>query len=491
MVASAPRLGDGPTRDDRGMGTLRSVKSSVEALEGNKVKVTVEVEASEFEIDLDAAFKRLAKEIKLPGFRPGKAPRKVLEARIGGEYARQEAFREGLPSYYVEAVKEHEVDVIGPPEFDITAGQDSGAVVFDVVVEVRPSVTVSGYEALEVEIPNPQVSAADVDGALDRMRGQFGTLETVERPAEEGDRVVIDIRVIHEGEPVEGLTADDYLYQVGMGAVVPELDEQITGASAGDELIFAADHPDEEEEVQLEFTVTVKEVQATVLPEVDDEFAKANSEFETAAALRADFEERMGRVRVIQAVSARRNAVAEAVAELVPDDELPEALIALEVENRAQDLAMRLQAQGLSLNQYMQFTGTSREDMLGELRGTAVNAAKLDLALRAVAAAEGLEASETELDEEFARVSEQVNRSLEQVRSEFAAAGQLPAVRSDLEKSKALDWLVERSKPVDDEGNAIEESLLVLPEEPEHDDDHDHHDHDHHDHDHETEGDDE
>lgn len=481
-------------REAVGLGTLPPVKSSVEALEGNKVKVTIEVDAAEFEKDLDAAFKRLAKEVRLPGFRPGKAPRKVLEARIGSDYARQEAFREGLPNYYVEAVKEHEVDVIGSPTIDITAGEDSGPVTFDATVEIRPSVTIAGYEALEVEIPNPVVSDEDIDAAVDRMRGQFGTLETVERSAEVGDRIVIDIRVVHDGEPVEGLTADDYLYQVGMGAVVPELDDNLTGASAGDELTFTADHPDEDEETQLEFTVTVKEVQATVLPEADDQFAKANSEFETAAELRADFEQRLGKVRVVQAVTARRNAVAEAVALLVPDDEVPEALIDLEVENRAQDLAMRLQAQGLTLSQYMQFTGTSREDMLTELRGSAANTAKLDLALRAVAATEQLEVTEADLDEEFAQVAEQVKRPLEQVRSEFAAAGQLAAVRSDLQKSKALDWLVERSKPVDDEGNAIDVTLLVLPQEPESEEPeaHDHdHDHDHDDeHDHASEGDD-
>ena len=439
----------------------------MEALEGNKVKLTVEVEEAEFETDLDAAFKRLAREVRLPGFRPGKAPRKVIEARIGSEYARQDAFREGLPNYYVEAIKEHEVDVIGPPEFDITGGELSGPVVFDAVVEIRPKVAVSGYETLEVTIPSPFVAESEIDEAVDRMRGQFGDLQVVDRPAEDGDRITIDIEVLHEGEPVAGLTADDYLYQVGMGGVVPEMDEQLLGASAGDELSFTADHPDEDEEEPLEFSITVKDVQAAVLPELTDEFVKENSEFETVADLRADYTDKLGRSRMAQAMTARRGSVGQAVAELVSDEDLPAALVDLEVENRAQDLAMRLQAQGLTIDQYMQFTGTSREDMLAELRESATGSAKLDLALRAIAEAEGLTATDEDLDAEFAKVAEQIGRSLDDVRAEFASAGQLSAVRSDLAKGKAMDWLVERTKIVDEDGTTIDPAVLVMPELPE------------------------
>ncbi len=452
------------------LGTLPPVNSSVEALEGNKVKVIVEVDESEFEKDLDAAFARLAKEVKMPGFRPGKVPRKVLEARIGADYARQDAFREGLPEYYVEAVKEHSVDVIAPPSIEVVGGEEGGNVTFEAEVEIRPVVEISGYVPLEVEVPSPAVPEDEIDEQIERMLGQYGTLETVDRPAEDGDRVSIDIEAVHEGEPVAGLTAEDYLYQVGMGAVVPELDEHLRGASAGDELQFEAVHPDEDEEAPLEFSIKVKQVQATVLPEPDDAWAKENSEFETLAELRADLEQRAARSRIIQAITARRNNVAEAIAKLVDDELVPEALETMEFENRVQDMAMRLQAQGLDFDQFLQFSGQSREALLGDMREGAAVSARLDLALRAIALAEGLEPDDAELEVEFERVAAQVDRTVDDVREEFTSAGQLPAIRSDLAKSNALDWLVEQATLVDEDGNAVDPADLVLPADDEEED---------------------
>ena len=443
----------------------------MEALEGNKVKVIVEVDEAEFEKDLDAAFARLAKEVKMPGFRPGKVPRKVLEARIGADYARQDAFREGLPEYYVEAVKAHEVDVIAPPSIEVTEGEDGGDITFEAEVEVRPVIEISGYTPLEVEVPAPGVSDDEIDEQIESMLGQYGTLETVDRPAEDGDRVSIDIEAVHEGEPVAGLTAEDYLYQVGMGAVVPELDENLVGASAGDELSFEAAHPDDEEDEPLHFSIKVKEVQASVLPEPDDEWAKENSEFDTLEELRADIAERLGRSRVIQAITARRNNVAEAIAKLVDDESVPEALESMEFENRIQDMAMRLQAQGLDFDQFLQFSGQSREALLADMREGASVSARLDLALRAIATAEGLEPTDDDLEVEFARVAAQVERSIEDVREEFTSAGQLPAIRSDLAKSNALDWLVDQATLVDEEGNPVDPADLVLPADDEEEND--------------------
>ncbi len=440
------------------------MQSTVEALEGNKVKVSVEIDEMEFEKDVNAAFRRLAKEVRLPGFRPGKAPRKVLEARIGGEYARSEAIREGLPNYYVDAIKEHEIDIIGPPEIDVTEGQDAGPIKFDAIVEIRPNVEISGYENLEVEIPSPDVTEEAIDERIEQMLGQYGSLEDVDRPAEHGDRVTLDISGKHDGEELEGLTAEDYLYEVGMGAIVPELDENLTGASAGDELNFTADHPDEDEEGELEFSILVKQVQATVLPEADDEWANENTEFETIQALRDDLASRMSEVAINQALAARRDNVAAKLAELVSDDDVPAALVDLETENRAQDMAMRLQAQGLDFEQFLDMTGQSRDDMLLGLRDTALTSAKIDLALRAIGEAENLDVTDEVMDAEFAKVAAQVNRSVQSIRNEFADAGQIPGLRSDLRKSMALDLVVERCVLVDQDGNPIDASALELPE---------------------------
>ncbi|MEZ5341983.1 MAG: trigger factor [Acidimicrobiales bacterium] len=299
------------------------MKSSVEALEGNKVKVTVEVEAAEFDKDLDSAFKVLAREVRLPGFRPGKAPRKVLEARIGSGYAREQAFRDGLPNYYAAACKEHDVDVIAPPEIEITDGHEAGPVTFDAIVEVRPSITVTGYEALTVEVANPVVDESDVDASMERFLSRFSELVDVDRPGAAGDTALVDISGTYEGEPLPGLTASDYRHVIGTESVVPEIDAHIDGASAGDTLVFSAAHPDEDEDGDLEFTIVVKAIQESVPPEATDEFIAENSEFATIAEMRANFASTMLEQRRSQAVSARRNGVAEQVAALVDADDLP------------------------------------------------------------------------------------------------------------------------------------------------------------------------
>jgi trigger factor len=446
------------------------VRSTVESLEGNKVKVVVEVEEAEFEKDLDAAFRRLAKEVRLPGFRPGKAPRKVLEARIGQSYARDEAFRQALPDYYSKAVIEHEVDVIAAPEIDITEGMEDGPVTFDAVVEVRPKIDVADYNGLEVEIPAIDVAEDDIDEAVDRMRGQFSELETVDRPAESGDMVTINIAATHHGDPVPGMTAEDYSYEVGSGATgIPEIDEQLAGASAGDELSFTAEYPstgdDDEDEEPLEFAITLNEVQETVLPEPTDEWVKENSEFDTLGDLRADYREKMERSRVYQGITARRNKIAEVVSALVDDDAVPDAMVAGEVENRIQDMAMRLQAQGISLEQYMQLSGQDQESMMSELQESGRSTAKLDLALRSIATQEGLSVDDDEIDVEIERAATQFERSATELRAEFVDSGQLPAVRADLLKSKTLDWLIEKTKVIDEDGQLIPANALELPEE--------------------------
>ncbi|MCL4139750.1 UNVERIFIED_CONTAM: hypothetical protein GTU68_015018, partial [Idotea baltica] len=276
------------------------VKSSVETLEDNKVKLSVEVEVSEFDQDLDVAFRALAKDVKLPGFRQGKAPRKVLEARIGSSYARQEAFRTALPSYYSAAVKEHEVDVIAAPEFEIVSGHEEGPVTFDAVVEVRPEVEVAGYEALEVELPELRVTDEDVEKAVDQMRQQFVELEKVDRSSQEGDRVKMNLSTTHEGEEVSGMTADDYLYEVGSGGILPEVDEGLVGVSAGDSIEIKSDHPDEDQDEPLVFSIEILEVQESVLPEPTDEWVKENSEFETHEDLQADYREKLSEMKIEQ-----------------------------------------------------------------------------------------------------------------------------------------------------------------------------------------------
>ena len=439
------------------------MKTSVIELEDNKVKLSVEVDEQEFETALDATFRKIAREVKVPGFRPGKAPRKLLEARLGEGVARGEALRDAIPDYYAQAVREHDVDVIAAPEIEITEGEDKGPVVFDAVVEVRPIVTVPGYDSLRVTVPRPEATDEEIDAQIDRMRRQYAELETVDREAAEGDIVTIDVTGSQGDEDLEGLTAQDYSYEVGSGAIVPELDEALVGAKAGDQLSFEADHPDPDED-GLHFEVALKEVKERVLPEADDEWAAEASEFDTLAELRADLSERMTTVRRMQAQMNLRDKVGEATADLV-DLEVPEPLIAGEMRQRLEDFSMRLGAQGLNLDQWLASSGQDPNEFVEELRATATRAAKFDLALRAVADAEQIEASDEDLEAEFGQVAQQLDLTPEAVRLRFEDADQVSAIRGDIRRRKALDWLVESVEIVDEEGNPLDRSELILPEE--------------------------
>ena len=440
------------------------MKTSVEALEGNKVKLSVEVDEQEFESAVDAAFKKIAREVRIPGFRPGKAPRRVLESHIGAGAGRAQALNDALPDYYSEAVLANEVDVIAPPDIELVEGSESGNVKFDAIVEVRPVISISGYKTLAVEIPSPSPSDEEIDAQLERFRNQYGDLEVVERAADTGDYVTIDIEGSQNDEVLEGLVASAYLYEVGSAGIVPELDEQLAGVSAGDTRSFDAAHPNGEEEDPLHFEVTVTEVKAKVLPELNDEFAAQASEFETMAAWRDDIVTRMTEVRKAQSQMIVREKIGEALAELVPD-ELPEPLIAAEMNERLQDMAMRLQAQGLSLDQWLQFSGTDTEQFLDELKTTADRSARVDLALRAIALAEAIEVLEEDLDLEFEAVAARVEQDSDVVRTQLTEAGHIPALKVDIAKRKSLDWLTESVTITDDAGNSITFSDLAASDE--------------------------
>jgi trigger factor len=453
------------------------VKTSVEPLEGNKVKVSVEVDESEFDKAIDAAFKKLAREVRIPGFRPGKAPRKVLEARFGAEVGRGQALQDALPNFYVDAVKEHDVDVIAAPQIEITAGEDEGPVAFEAVVEVRPVVQVPGYGSLRVTIDSPEPSDDEIDAQIERLRNQFSELTEVDREAAAGDFVTIDVEGSQDGEPIDQLQAEDYLYEVGSGGIVPEVDEQLIGAKAGDTLEFSAADPrhvhahdddedddeedDDHEHPVLDFVVRVKEVKEKVLPELDDAFASDASEFETLDELKDDLRSRLSNVKKVQAQMSLREKTGEVLAELVEED-VPDALVNTEVSERLNDLSMRLQAQGLDLDTWVAMSGKQPDEIVTELRETAAQAVKVDLALRAVAEAEAIECTDEDLEAEFAQVAERMNLKAKEVRKQFERAEQVPAVRSDIKKRKAFDWLLERVEIVDADGNVIERASLEL-----------------------------
>ncbi len=443
-----------------------SVHTTLETLDGDRVKMTISVDETEFERAVDRAFRKLAHEVRLPGFRPGKAPRKLLEVRLGTAAGRHEAIQDAVPEYYRKALIEHAVDAIDSPSLEITSGEEAGDLVFDAVVPVRPQVSVSGYASLSVEVPAPNASEADIATQIDTLRRQHGTLEVVERAAADGDRVTIDIEGSHDGEPVEGLTATDYLYEVGTGAVVADIDENLRDASAGDTLEFDADHP--QEEGSLHLRIVVKEVQALVLPEADDAFAAVSSEFDTIDELTDDLRTRISSMKQAQAAVMAREHIARAVAGLVAD-ELPAALVESAIDDRIRDMAIRMAQQGIDFARWIEATGQDTVAMREGFRTEAELSARADLGLRAVAFAEGIDADEADVEAHLALMaaqSGQPDTDLDELREGMASAGHLLELLADLRKQAAMDWLFEQVGFVDEEGNEIDRDDL-RPSEPE------------------------
>jgi trigger factor len=320
-------------------------------------------------------------------------------------------------------------------------------------------VQVPGYDQLQVTVPSPHPTEEDVTRQVDRLRDQFGELKPVSRPARNGDHLSIDLHGYRHDEAIEGLSADDFLYELGSGSVLPELDTELQGAKAGDILKFNAVIPDQDE---VTLQVLVKEVREKILPDVTDEWASEASEFETVEELRTSIQERIAAVKRVQAALALREAVVEAVAELV-NDEVPEPLVGAEMERRVHDLSHRLEAQGADLAAYLEATGTSQDDFLAGLRDAATKSARADLAMRAVADAEGLEATEDDLAREIDQLAERLETKASVLRKRVEQSGQLPTVRSDIRKAHALRWLLDNVEIVDEEGHAIDRSDLLAP----------------------------
>jgi trigger factor len=445
-----------------------AVTTSVEPLEGNKVKLHVAIPAADFERAIDAAFRKLAQEVKLPGFRPGKAPRQLLEARMGTEAARDQALRDSLPEYYIEAVEAEDIDVIAPPEIDITAGEEEGDVEFDAVVEVRPQVTIEGHDALTVEIPSPTIADEAVDRQIDTLRDRFAELEDSPRPLEDGDFAEIDIKGYVHDESIEGLTATDYLYEVGSGIVVAKLDDELRGKRSGDILKFNDTLPErfaERAGDEVSFQVLVKDAKRKVLPELTDEWVGEISEFETVDALRNDVRTRLDLYARMQAQLLVRDKVLSAAAELVTDD-VPDTLVGQEMERRLHDLAHRLeeQAPGLTIPQYLAASGQDQQAFVDGVREGAAGAVRADLALRAVVAQEAIEVTDAEVDAEVDQLAERLGEKPAKVRKDLERRGVVQAVRSDLERSKALSFLIDHATVVDEEGNPVDLSPVPPPE---------------------------
>jgi trigger factor len=429
--------------------------------EGNRVRLSVEIDEDEVDEAVRQTARRLSSQLKVPGFRPGKVPRQVLEARLGGSAVlREQAIRDVLPDMYAQAVVDTEVDPIAAPDIDIVSGAEKGVVSFDAVVEVRPSVAIPGYAGLVVTLPPIEVSDEDVDAQVDRLREQFGELVVADRPAIDHDHVTIDLRA--ERPDGEDFHVEDFLYEVGSGSDVPGLDERLRGAVPGDIFEFEAQLPTPDgSESESKVKVLVKDVKKKVLPEPTDEWASEASEFETLTELRDDLRSQMSRMRLAQAQMALQDRSIAALVGLV-EEEAPTALVDTEVEERVHDLAHRLESRNMTIGQFLGATGQDQQEFVEGLRTGAERSVKADLALRALADAEDLQVSDEELEEYLSGMAAQTGLDVGQVRERIDRNGRLAEVRSQQRKAKAVDWLLEHVELVDENGNPVDRSALKL-----------------------------
>ena len=436
-----------------------SVDSKITNQDEDKIKLSVVIDDDEFDREVDDALKRLSKNIKLPGFRPGKIPRKVLEARLGPTAGRQDALEHSLPTYYGRALIDNEVDAIGPPEIEITSDITNGAVTFEATVPIRPKPSITGHSALEIEIPSPIVTEEEFQAQLDSMRKHLAELEEVEKPAEDGDLLTIDIEGTKDGEPVPGLSATDYLYEVGSGTILSEVDEYLTGSSKGDEIEFEAKHPTEEGPISI--SIKVGQLQVRILPEVDNEFASQVSEFETADELLKDLRHRMDETKSQQVGMLARDLTAKAIGDLI-QIELPEGLIENEIDRRIRDLEMRLNSQGLELEKYLEATGGEIEAIREDFRETAEISARIDLGLRAVAHVEYLDEEEDNFEKYLENMAIQMQMKPEELHDALKTSGRLMDVRADIAKEAALQWVFDRVNLLDEDGNTVDSGILEI-----------------------------
>ncbi|HAF69713.1 MAG TPA: trigger factor, partial [Acidimicrobiaceae bacterium] len=319
------------------------------------------------------------------------------------------------------------------------------------------------YADLEVEVPKPTPSDEEVQEQLDVQRRQSAELVDVERPASSGDQVSIDIQGTVDGEALPGLTADDYLYSVGSGGIVEEVDEQIEGAQAGDELSFSASHP-VQDDVTIDFIIKVQAVKEEVLPDLTDEWVEENTEHDTVEELKAETIQRMTMMRIFQANAAMRENTATALAGLV-EESVPDSMVNGEMSEQLQQLAMRLQGQGMNLETWMQMTGQDPETFTEELREAAERSAKVDLALRAIATDENIEVDDEDIEEELERMAEQFQTSVHDLRHQIEDHGDgLGPIEAEIGKRKALEWLVAEVNLIDEEGNSVDRDEMELPD---------------------------
>jgi len=422
------------------------VKSSVETLSPTRVKLSVEVAFEELSPYIADAYKALASQINVPGFRKGKVPAAMVEQRVGRPAILDEAINAALPEFYGQAAREHTLLVIGRPVVDIKEFKDNEKLDFTVEVSVRPEVTLPDFSKITITVDNAEVTDADLDEQIDELRARFGTLHTVERATKTGDFVTVDLTARIDGEEVDGGKANDISYEVGSDRMIAGLDEALVGMSAGDTKTFTSQLVGQKDGESGDVEIRLKVVKERELPPVDDAFAKLASEFDTVAELKADFTERLTRLKKLeQGAQARDLLVEKLLADLTI--EVPDDLVLEEVNNH-------LEGEGRMDD------AVHRAEVDKETR----DGIKSEFLLDSIVKAEDVQITEVELTDYLVRMSQRYGMGPEQFAQELQKAGQITQVIAEVTRAKALASVLGRISVVDKNGTKIELEDLRTPQ---------------------------
>lgn len=422
----------------------------VEKLEKNMAKLTIEVSAEELEKALQGAYEKNKGKISVPGFRKGKVPRPMVEKMYGKEIFYEDAANALIPDAYEKALDECEEDIVSSPKIDVTQLEAGKPFIFTAEVALKPEVKLGKYKGVKVDKVDAEVTDEEVNAEIEQERERNARNITIEdRPVKDGDMTVIDFEGFVDGVAFDGGKGENYPLTIGSGAFIPGFEEQLIGAEIGKETEVNVTFPEDYQAEELKgkaavFKCTVKEIKEKELPELDDEFASEVSEFETLAEYKEDVKKNLAEKKEKDAKAAKEDAVIDAIVN-DSDMELPEAMIATQQRQLVEDFAQRIQMQGLSMEQYFQFTGSNYEMLVEQVKPQAEKRIKSRLVLEAVAAKEKMEVSEEEYTKETERMAEAYQMEADKVR-EMLGEKEKKQIMQDLAIQKAVEFVVENAK---------------------------------------------
>jgi len=428
------------------------MKATWEKLENNQGVLTIEVEEARVDQAIDQAFAKVVKKVNVPGFRKGKVPRKIFEARFGVESLYQDALDIILPEAYTEAVQETGIEPVDRPEVDVEQIGKGQPLVFKATVTVKPEVKLGDYKGLTVEEKDFTVTDEAVEEELKQMQNRSAELVVLEDGAaiEKGDYAIIDFKGFVDGEAFEGGEAENYQLEIGSGTFIPGFEDQIIGLKKGDKKDIEVTFPEDYHAAELAgkpavFKVKVNEIKRKNLPELDDEFAKDVSEFDTLDELKADIKNKLEEKAKTDAENYKKESLIEKATENA-EINLPEVMVENEVNHMVNDFAQRLQYQGMNLDLYYQFTGLDEEKLREQFQPDAEKRVRTTLVLEAIGKAENVEVTDEDVNNELEELSKQYNRPVEELRKIFEGRDNLESLKNDIRIRKTIDLLVENSK---------------------------------------------